>query len=1204
MLLSKQISGKIRPISHTNEEGNKMSNNSKELSNPKSTGGLGTHFENRVQTSFVVLMLTDGFAPCLPTWPITKIKLQGRYLNYETDDLIVYAKNPTNGKEAKLLGQIKHRVSITNSNKEFSDVLQAAWNDFNNPKIFTEEKDVIALITGPLSEIDTIHVRDLLGQAKHAEDALDFRNRIDLGKFTSQEQRDKLKVFEKLLRNANNDTDLTPDQLWRFLKRFHLLIYDLDIKGITLSLLHSLIRQFSEEKPTSIWSQLYEHIGWECENAGVITIDSIPDDLKSAFQKRVPELIPTDLVRKPFYQENVDWNQNQFASELAIANLLGSWNEKYEADKTIVGQLVREEFSDWIAKMRKILQEPESPLSLKNGVWNIIKRQELWRTLGSQLFDDDLNNFKQHVVTVLGERDPQFDLVPEERYLATVKGKTLKHSHHLRKGLAESLAILRNYPETLINCSINKPESIVALAVSEIFDNADWVLWGSLRDLLPLLAEASPEEFLKAVEVALQKTPCPFDTLFAQEEDGFGGGNYISGLLWALETLAWDEEHLVRVSVILGDLTSRDPGGIWANRPVNSLTTIFLPWLPQTKATLEKRKIAIKTLKAEFPEVAWKLLISLLPNQRQMSMGSRKPIWHETIHDERTSKVTSQEYWNQISSYAGIAVEMAKEDIDKLNELIEHLDSLPQEYFTAILEFLASTEITSKSENERLPLWNNLVKFTLQHKKHAGMEWALSSELVEKIDKVAEKIAPINPLNLYQSLFSGNDFELYNECKDFEEQQRELKALKQKAVSEIITNMGFEKILELTKVVKSPLEVGISLGFVAVDEVDDMVLPNFLDKESGYLNQFVCGFVRGRYFSRGWKWVDKINTRQWTPSQIGQFLSCLPFMLETWKRSKKLLREDESYYWTKADAKPYKVDENLELAIDSLIKYGKSLEAISCLYIMHHSKQSFSNKRAVDVLLAALDSLENAHIDQYEMDKYEIIDIIKALQDDPKTDQEDLFRIEWAYLPLLNRYNDASPKLLERRLADNPGFFCEVIRLVFRSKNEKQKIEETEQTKRVATNAYRLLSEWRTPPGCLQDGNYDGEALSVWLEAVKKDCIETGHFEVAMSTIGQVLIYTPADPDGLWIHKSAANELNKEDADAMRNGFRIGLYNSRGVHDFSNGKEEQKLAGKYRSQAEAVENEGFFRLAIALRELAISYEHEAKRESYADPLEG
>lgn len=205
---------------------------------------------------------------------------------------------------------------------------------------------------------------------------------------------------------------------------------------------------------------------------------------------------------------------------------------------------------------------------------------------------------------------------------------------------------------------------------------------------------------------------------------------------------------------------------------------------------------------------------------------------------------------------------------------------------------------------------------------------------------------------------------------------------------------------------------------------------------------------------------------------------------------------------------------------------------------------------------------------------------------------------------MLDHHSGASPKFLERQLADEPRFFCEVIRLVFRSKNKTETTEElTEQAKRVATNAYRLLSGWRTPPGCLQDGSYDGDALGAWLEAVKKECTETGHFEVAMSTVGQVLIYTPADPEGLWIHRSAAQELNKKDVDAMRKGFNTGLYNSRGVHDFTKGKEEQELANKYRSQAEAVETEGFYRLATTLRELAISYEHESKKYSSRDLFE-
>ena len=98
--------------------------------------------------------------------------------------------------------------------------------------------------------------------------------------------------------------------------------------------------------------------------------------------------------------------------------------------------------------------------------------------------------------------------------------------------------------------------------------------------------------------------------------------------------------------------------------------------------------------------------------------------------------------------------------------------------------------------------------------------------------------------------------------------------------------------------------------------------------------------------------------------------------------------------------------------------------------------------------------------------------------------------------------------------------------------------------------------------------------------------------------VGHVLIYVPPDPDGLWIHRSAANVLNAKDAQRLRAGFHTELYNSRGVHWIDPaGKPERELAEKYRSQAEAVENAGYQRLAGTLRELATAYEQDAQRNS-------
>jgi hypothetical protein len=893
-----------------------------------------------------------------------------------------------------------------------------------------------------------------------------------------------------------------------------------------------------------------------------------------------------------------EWAQSTYAAELAIAQLLGAWNENSQADKTVVENLSGNSYGEWIGKMREIALRPGIPLMQHDGVWKIGSRYEGWYALGPRLFDEHLDRLKDAAVSVLRERDPKFELPPEERYAASIHGKVLRHSHVLRKGLAESLALVGSHPKALISCSSGKADATAVLAVREILAEADWVQWVSLNDLLPLLAEAAPREFLDAVERALNNDPCLFDTVFAQEGPAITGSNYLTGLLWALETLAWDAEYLTRVVVILGALAVRDPGGNWVNRPANSLAEILLPWLPQTCAPVPKRRAAVEILLKEHLEVGWKLLLSLLPGSHQVSSYSCKPAWREMIADDWSEGVTRREYWAQIAAYAGLAIRTAQNDLSKLSDLIDRVKDLPLQERQQLLAHLSSDAIVSLPQADRLRLWTELVDLAAKHRKFADAEWAMEPEAVNEIAAIAERLKPDAPNYRHQRLFSERDFDLYEEKDNYEEQRKELDERRQHAVVEVFAAGGVEGVLELAKAVESPWRVGVAFGAITAHGVDGQILPALLESEIGALAQFAGGFVWSRFRGQAWPWVDQIDISQWTPSQKGQLFAYLPFVPDTWERVARLLGGDESPYWSKTNANPYEAQNGLELAIDRLVEHGRANAAVRCIERMRHDKQALDNQWAVRVLQAVLHSSEGAHT----MDVHAIVEVIQGLQEDPNTNPNDLFQIEWAFLPLLDRYHGASPKLLEQRLADDPAFFCEVIRTIFRSKKEECPVEElTEQQKNIATNAYRLLSEWRTPPGSQTDGTYNGDALTAWLEDVKAACTESGHLEIALLMVGHVLIYTPPDPNGLWLHHAAATALNAKDTGDMRDGYRTALFNSRGAHWVDpEGRAERELATKYRDQAEKVESHGYHRLANTLRELADSYEHDAERLASRD----
>lgn len=1175
-----------------------MTKKSKQLSNPFSTGGGGSHFEAHVQATFVTLMLTGGFAPCLPCWPIKKIKLQGKFAGYDTDDLIIFVDKLDGNEERKILGQIKHTISITENDKTFGEVIQEAWNDFNNTNLFCRGKDVIALITGPLSSSDINDVRTIFEWARHSENAEELINKVQLANFSSNNKQKKLQAFIKNLQKANNGKSVSGEELFEFLKHFHILGYDLDIKtGVTLSLLHSHIGQFSQDNAHSLWTQIVDEVQAANKNAGTITLDTLPDILKDAFKPKPYEVIPAEFTKSQLEPVQTDWNQLTFAADLAIVNLIGQWDEKCDDDIEFVRQLIKVDYNDWIRKIREILQIPNSPISLKDGLWQVTDRKKLWNELGSRLFDEQLDNFKEFSVAVLTENDPQFDLPVNDRYAAIIYGKKLKRSAVLRAGIAESLALLGNQPDDLINCTHDKPEATAALVIRKTFELADWMLWGSINGLLPVLAEAAPDEFLDIVEKTLLENPRLFDELFAQEGDGITGINYLTGTLWALETLAWEEKFLVRVCAILGDLAARDPGGKWGNRPENSLKTILQPWLPQTIAAIEKRKAALIALQREVPEIAWKLLLNLLPNQGGISMGTSKPSWRNSIPIDWKKGVTQKEYWEQVNFYADLAVSMASQDIEKMNEIVGYLDKLSLPSFNKILEHLSSEYVSSKPEEDRLKLWNKLTGFTSRHRLYHDTDWALSSELVSKIEAIAAKLAPENPLDLYHRLFSDRGIDLYEDRgSNWEEQRLKLEERRQKAIEEIFGYGGIDSVIRFVESVESPHLVGHSLAAIATTNFDAALLPNFLGSDNIKLKLFISGYVWSRHFKEGIVWVDGLDKSGWTETNLADFLSYLPFCQEAWNRANLWLGDSEREYWDKANANPYGIVGDINYAIDKLIEYGRPFAAIDCLQGMQYDNQPLDSSRRIKALIAALSSKEPSN----RMDTYHIIEIIKALQSDQTTDSNDLFRVEWAYLPLLDRYNGASPKTLENRLASDPEFFCEVIRLIYRSKNEdKSEKEGSEQEKAIATNAWQLLHDWRTPPGTRFDGSFCDKEFLHWLEMTKKICTDSGHLDIAYQHIGHVLFYCPPDPQGLWINNNAAKALNDKEAEHMRIGFSSEIFNSRGAHFVDpTGKPERELAEQYRQKADAVENAGFQRFAATLRNRSEYYDRDAERVIY------
>lgn len=1176
-----------------------MTADGKQLSNPFSTGSGGARFEANIQATFVTLMLSGGFAPCLPSWPIVEIKLQGAVAGYRTDDIIVFVENPISNDRCRLLGQVKNSITITTNSKLFSEVIQASWNDFNDPKVFTKGKDVIALITGPINATDSDGVNVLLEQARHTRDADEFLTQVDRANFCSNNVRNKLVAFSAQLKEANNGNDVEKQDLYEFLRHFHLLGYDLAKKGsVVSSLLHSHIAQFNKKIPDKIWYEIVNEVQDFNQSAGTITLDTLPDELVDHFREpeitRIPKELATENVEDvgTVQLAATDWNQHAFARKLAVANLVGSWNESNEADIAVVTQVIGEDYSNWVTDLRETLQVHDSPLSYNNGLWCFKNRLNSWQVLGGRLFDDHLDTFKAVALEVLRTDDPSFELSSKERYTAAIHGIELPHSGNLRQGLADALALIGSQTSALTKCTQRKASAIAVLSVRELLEEGDWVRWGSLNNLLPTLSEASPDEFLSAVENAIATTPSPFDKLFQQEGTVVFGSNYITGLLWALEGIAWEETYLIRTSVSLAEIASHDPGGNWANRPGKSLTDIFLPWMPHTLASVEKRQAALNTICAEQPEVAWNLLESLLPNQHSTTFGTHKPSWREAIPEGWEKGVTNREYWEQSRFCAELIVEQAGFDVVKLASLASNYDHLPPPASQVLKDKLLSENCLKLSEHERLPLWVALCKLIARHRRFPASEWSLGDESLTPIEEIASQLAPKSPSLLNKRLFSDTDAYLYEGDGDWEEEQEKLFQIRKAAIEDILSEGGLPQVLEFASTVSDPHFVGEVLASLDQPEFDAELLPALLDKTDQKLWPFVVAYAERRRSIGNWQWFDDINKEDWEPKEIALLLCALPFEKNAWDRAAQLLDECEVTYWNNTSANTFHAVDDTEYALGKLLEFCRPNAAIVVIARDLRKKKDINPELACDALLALAQTEEPTG----SIDSYDITELIKALQKNEATDQDRLFHVEWAYVSLLDRHGNGSPITLENRLASDPRFFCELIRLIYRAKDAGPEEEPSEEHRNIATNAYSLLFTWKVIPGLRADGVFDPDAFTEWLSTMEELVKTSGHYDVAMIQLGEVLVNAPEGPDGLWIHSVIAEAMNKRERSSLRDGYSTGIYNSRGVHTVDpEAKPEKALAEKYRQRADKVENSGYQRLATTLRGVADSYERDAEQ---------
>ncbi|WP_372746109.1 hypothetical protein [Lutibacter sp.] len=904
-----------------------------------------------------------------------------------------------------------------------------------------------------------------------------------------------------------------------------------------------------------------------------------------------------------FPYNKAKWIDKEDIREIIPALLLGRWNDTFVGDIELIEKLSQQKYSDYLVTLNKWKNFEESPIIQIGETWRLTSPLDLWTNLCSRLTKNDFNKIEECFSLAFKEGNPIIES-DHNNYFASFNKKR-KYSNWSREGLTQSLILVGRLGVSIKNPNLINPQSWVDNIIFDLLNNASRETWVSVDHELPLISEASPEGFLKAVKNSLGKEQPEIMGMFKEEKGFLHNTSHHTGLLWALENLAWLPEYLRDVSLILLKLSRLDPGGNLSNRPLNSITEIFKPWHYQTLASYDERMDILKYITEQEKEIGWSLLIRMLPVHHGIAQPTHKMRWR--MFDKNTNlKYTYQEIYKTYSAVVEMLINLFDYNEDKFSQFINEIGSLQPIDRESVLDW--ADEVCLNVDQKKFTAWATIRKVLNHHRSHPDTNWALPEPELERLEALYNKLQPTDIIDKYSWLFNDHwpqfpeGFRYKEEESEirYKKQQKQVDNAREEAVTAFLKEIGLKETIELRKEVKESWLLGDTLARVIENQEDILLVCEFLNEEHNAI-RFAQSFIYRKSIIKGFEWIKnlfkELYENKLSTKALSNVLIPLDQNQEVWTFISSLEEEIKNEYWQKINPRFYHISVADKIfGIEMLLKHKRFFSAID---ITSHFTDVIPTKLLSEMLNRA--GTEEAN-EKLSFKGYEIERIFEELDKREDLEKSVIIQLEWLYLPILDSYGTRrSPKNLEDELANNHHFFIDVLKWVYIPKDksileDERKGISDEIIKNRAKQAYHLLHSWKKIPGMKEDNSIDEIELRSWVEKARELAKNVGRLDVADMEIGKILAQYPENiPE--WPQEKLFKVIEEINTDSLKNNYSSALFNKRSFSSrgaFDGGDIEREKASYFKNLATDFKNK-YPNVAEIFKNLSDGYLIDAKR---------
>jgi addiction module HigA family antidote len=936
-----------------------------------------------------------------------------------------------------------------------------------------------------------------------------------------------------------------------------------------------------------------------CTQHEIERLDNESGRSRTVLRRRLSRL---DAIRTPRWAAD-----SATARKLIPLCLAGTWNAKGPADVAILELLTGSKpyanVEQAIAHLSTIEDPPLWSVGSYRGV--VSKIDALFAT-ARHVVREDIENFLRiaHDL-VLSEDDPSLDLPEENRWAAAIYNKTRDISATLRDSISETLVLLAVHGNQLFTnrTGINVENEIASLVCRLLTPLTTRKLEAHSGDL-PMYAEAAPDTFLKIVERDLDSSEPQTLALMRPVDSALFGRCYRTGLLWALENIAWSPLYFPRTVRVLAQLSRVKIDDNVSNKPISSLSAIFRGWMPQTAAALETRVAALDSLVREYPDIAWQILCQQFNGEDRFGHYNHKPRWRSDACGFGDPTTNAARY-----AFARRALDIALDwnphSHETLSDLVRSLNQFDTPDRDRVWQAIETWSRTASDEEkaqlrETIRVWG----FSRSARLRARRQGPVPRNS-DKAKVAYERLSPTDPILKHEWLFrrdwidEAGDDEIGEEF-NFDRQRASVEQKRIAALQEILDRESFAGVLRLAE--RGTMAFGI--GFLlrariysqreAEDVIERLAFPTPL-KEQQTQERLASGLLHAMDESDLKTAFDRLVVRE-SEDAIIALLKSAPFGSVTWDFVESQPSTVRARYWSGVEPRWARHQESEIIRATNELFGARRPRAAFCFSRL--SLESFP-KQLVFRMLKEVATSSDEQAGTYQLDSYHLKEAFKLMSSSGEITFSDLASLEYQFIDIFDREEDRIPNL-EKELEQRPELFGDLVACVYKRKDAGEDPPELiasspELVQRRATVALKVLDNIRRIPG--QDEQteaFKATKLIQWAEAAKARARFLGREDMCDFSIGKLLARSEGEGGRKWPAKPVCDAIEAIYSPSLQKGFESAVFNARGAHwRGPNGDQERELADKYARYAAAVEFT-HPRVAGILREIERGYLSEAQ----------